>query len=93
MISHAHVCVRGLRVNITFAHIQTGLRLMRSLSAILGHFSRNNLILKIKARILSILANSVLPTEISSGTDFFESRITALKLPLIAIKKCTKPKF
>ena len=41
MISYAHVCVRGLRVNITFAHTQTGLRLMRSLSAILGHFSRN----------------------------------------------------
>ena len=41
MIRYAHVCVRGLRVNITFAHIQTGLRLMRSLSAILGHFSRN----------------------------------------------------
>lgn len=40
MMSYAHVCVRGLRVNITFAHIQTGLRLIRSLSAILGHFSR-----------------------------------------------------
>lgn len=51
MISYAHVCVRGLRVNITFAHIQTGLRLMRSLSAILGHFSRKNLILWINHSI------------------------------------------
>lgn len=41
ILSYAHVCVRGLRVNITFAHTQTGLRLMRSLSAILRHFSRN----------------------------------------------------
>ena len=47
MISYAHVCVSALRVNTTFAHIQTGLRLMRSLSTILGHFSRNNLILEI----------------------------------------------
>lgn len=51
MISYAHVCVRGLRVNITFAHIQTGLRLMRGLSAILGHFSRKNLILRINHSI------------------------------------------
>lgn len=51
ILSYAHVCVRGLRVNITFAHIQTGLRLMRSLSAILGHFSRNNLILRINDSI------------------------------------------
>ena len=50
MISYA-LCVRGLRVNITFAHIQTGLRLMRSLSAILGHFSRKNLILRINHSI------------------------------------------
>lgn len=41
ILSYAHVCVRGLRVNITFAQTQTGLRYMRSLSAILGHFSRN----------------------------------------------------
>jgi len=51
ILSYAHVCVRGLRVNITFAHIQTGLRLMRRLSAILGHFSRNNLRLTINHSI------------------------------------------